>query len=335
MKKIMVILACVAMLFSFASCDDSPSSSTNETGVASTAISALNEYLTTDAATDLATDTVVAYADDSTATFRVELPAAQSMGDVTGTIDFTFKAAKAATAETPATTSGFDFVANLVVVDGVFGNHNVTISGQSGYTDAVVTLTKGATADKNAAKVTTAWSTGILPATVSFSNISAEEAEKVIAAANVTTLAAYKNAVVEKLEADDLAAKFVKDGWTFTDAVTSPAESARSAYISLTSSPYTFEIEGTVGADDSASSGQRTFTITKVIIKGSLSDVIDSATATLDLTATLGDLAFTIENDGGSDTVTGSFASGKTAATLTNIAGTATFDTPAVKVELP
>ena len=311
MKKIMVILACVAMLFSFASCDNSTSQPTNEYAVAS---KAFEEFATEfDNVTIATTDKVTLGDDNKTVTY--ETPFEGDM--VTGTVKVTFAAkdAPSATTTTVTTGSAFSFVADLTVTGADFVPHYVTISGENGYTDAVVTITYDAKKGTSAA-VTTASTKNVLPATINFSNVGTEDAEKIVSNATVTTLAAYKAMVDTLLE--NVATVMTDDGltWTYAAAQTEPTATAANISATDSTSKLAFKVEG---AKDGV------FTPSKIILSAtgaSVSGVSGVTTVDLaDVTVSTTGITFTCDTDGTS-TVTAAKDATPSAAVS---GGTATF----------
>ena len=281
MKKILVILACVAMLFSFASCNDSPSVSTNEQLIAGYAAAALKSSID-DAVSSMP---AAEYVDASTATITIDV-ADNTNATVYGEAVLTVKAETAATSDKAASQvlDSYSLRADITVVGADFVNHNVTITGE-GYMDGTLAITlkdPDVATSKDTAAVT-GTSKILLPANASFSNISSEDAAKIMA--SYPTLATYSAEAAKIVEGFNASLAKVAS-WTYTAKAGDV-----SAYLSGTGDDLTFKANGEIATG----TGDVAFTVSTVdITDNDATTGISSVTANVAAKATLSGLTFKV-----------------------------------------
>ena len=157
MKKIMVILACVAMLFSFASCDDSPSGPAVDTDVmAADVLKAFADVSTSGFDTAFAagevTEVTGEQAADKTATvkYSVAVPAstAGALRVTGGELAFTLNTTGASTTISSATMEG-----SVNIVVGAYEKHTIYYNGAVTLTGITTTVTAATTSAPASATV--------------------------------------------------------------------------------------------------------------------------------------------------------------------------------------
>ena len=336
MKKIFVVLACVAMLFSFASCDNNSGSSANlnRVAMAADAMTQLNAAISKIAAdADFVYDqdnitSKVEYVDNTHANIVITIaepttPSGSSYIEGTVTIALTGDAFKDKETSHETTLKEAVISTNLTLTDAVYNQYSFSVNGKVSV-DGKLTITAPVAASQGVAEK--AGSAAIAGATaVSFSDTVAISAD-----GGVDTKAVFERADITSTEAAEAAAQKAAEAKVkeFVAAIQTGLGSSSAYAINSEKTGITVTAANVIDTDKAAvmtltgtvggTTGAYTLNVTKATI-GKIEDVTDYGTldfsqATVTVTVAQGESIGLTTDDG---TIAGATAAAKPTSGLT------------------